>query len=280
MNPDRTHGSRRPLRLLVALGVLSIGLAGCADDEATRAEPVRTPGPVGSVDPSAVATTTVAAPLNFIATAKAGVAVVKVHSSPNGPIEQLDIDENGTKRDVEIKSPTDAQVAAVFMVKQAGLTAGGSTWHEVYLPVRPNGSTGYIADTDVDLTSTDLSIHVSLSAHTLTVEQGSRPIISYRIAVGTAANPTPTGLYYIKELVAPADPKGVYGPLAFGLSGHSDTIRDSAEFADGVIAIHGTDHPELIGQDVSHGCIRLESEDILDLQKHAIPLGTPVTIAA
>ena len=75
-------------------------------------------------------------------------------------------------------------------------------------------------------------------------------------------------------------PNGAYGPLAFGLSGHSDTIKNSAEFADGVIAIHGTDHPELIGQSVSHGCIRLESSDIVDLQGHEIPLGTPVTITA
>ena len=31
------------------------------------------------------------------------------------------------------------------------------------------------------------------------------------------------------------------------LSGHSPTIKDSAEFADGVIGVHGTDQPQLIG---------------------------------
>lgn len=33
--------------------------------------------------------------------------------------------------------------------------------------------------------------------------------------------------------------------------------------------IHGTDAPWLIGQQVSHGCIRMYNEDVLDLYRHA-----------
>ena len=40
-------------------------------------------------------------------------------------------------------------------------------------------------------------------------------------------------------------------------------------------ALHGTDHPESIGQAVSHGCVRLRNEDIETLYR-MVPVGTPV----
>jgi hypothetical protein len=43
------------------------------------------------------------------------------------------------------------------------------------------------------------------------------------------------------------------------------------------IAIHGTDKPELLGQRVSHGCIRLSDENALRLF-HNVQVGTPVLI--
>ena len=42
-------------------------------------------------------------------------------------------------------------------------------------------------------------------------------------------------------------------------------------------ALHGTDHPESIGQAVSHGCVRLRNEDIETLYR-MVPVGTPVFI--
>jgi hypothetical protein len=43
------------------------------------------------------------------------------------------------------------------------------------------------------------------------------------------------------------------------------------------IAIHGTDKPELLGQRVSHGCIRLSDENAIRLF-HNVQVGTPVVI--
>src|SRR5690606_13823438 len=43
------------------------------------------------------------------------------------------------------------------------------------------------------------------------------------------------------------------------------------------IAIHGTDRPELLGQRVSHGCIRLENRFAQRLF-HNVQVGTPVVI--
>ncbi|HYH80026.1 MAG TPA: L,D-transpeptidase [Longimicrobium sp.] len=43
------------------------------------------------------------------------------------------------------------------------------------------------------------------------------------------------------------------------------------------IAVHGTNHPELLGQDVSHGCIRMTNE-AARLLYHEVDVGTPVFI--
>lgn len=43
------------------------------------------------------------------------------------------------------------------------------------------------------------------------------------------------------------------------------------------IAVHGTNHPELLGQDVSHGCIRMANEAARYLY-HQVDVGTPVFI--
>ena len=42
-------------------------------------------------------------------------------------------------------------------------------------------------------------------------------------------------------------------------------------------ALHGTNRPETIGRSVSHGCIRLRNEDIVQLYD-MVPVGTPVYI--
>lgn len=41
--------------------------------------------------------------------------------------------------------------------------------------------------------------------------------------------------------------------------------------------IHGTDAPSQIGDEVSHGCIRMHNEDVADLYNRA-PIGTRVTV--
>lgn len=43
------------------------------------------------------------------------------------------------------------------------------------------------------------------------------------------------------------------------------------------IAIHGTDEPELLGDDISHGCIRMSNEDVLRLYDE-LEVGAPVII--
>jgi lipoprotein-anchoring transpeptidase ErfK/SrfK len=114
----------------------------------------------------------------------------------------------------------------------------------------------------------------------LTVTEGEREVLRAPVGVGTTDTPTPGGRYYLKELLQPPTPDGPYGPYAYGLSGFSNVLTSFAG-GEGVIGIHGTDAPDLVGTDVSNGCLRLANDVVVRLvEEVGLPLGTPVVIRA
>jgi lipoprotein-anchoring transpeptidase ErfK/SrfK len=149
-------------------------------------------------------------------------------------------------------------------------------WLQVALPVRPNGSAGWIRTNDVRLAATPYAVTVDRASHLLTVFKDGSPAKTYPVGIGTGGTPTPTGSFYLADLLRPANPNGPYGPYAFGLSGFSDVLT-TFNGADGIIGLHGTNQPGLVGTDVSHGCIRLRNADIVELAE-TLPVGTPITI--
>jgi lipoprotein-anchoring transpeptidase ErfK/SrfK len=149
-------------------------------------------------------------------------------------------------------------------------------WVRVYLNQRPNGSIGWIRARDVTFLLDRFRVTVDLTRHALEVDRGGKPFLRTAIGVGRSVTPTPTGTYFIAELLRQPDPNGLYGPYAFGTSAYSNVLT-SFGGGPGEIGIHGTDYPQGIGTDVSHGCIRLLNRDIVRLA-HTLPLGTPVEI--
>lgn len=170
-----------------------------------------------------------------------------------------------------LANPTNVGAPLVFLVKSR--TKG---WEHVYLPVRPDGATGWIKDRDVSLAWNPYSLQAELTSHRLTVRKNGRVVARYPAAVGRSVLPTPTGRYYIVELLKQPDPHGPYGPYAFGTSAFSRVLYHFGG-GPGQIGIHGTDEQGSIGNSVSHGCIRLRNTDIVRLA-HELPLGTPITI--
>jgi lipoprotein-anchoring transpeptidase ErfK/SrfK len=149
-------------------------------------------------------------------------------------------------------------------------------WVRVFLPRRPNGVTGWVPRKVVRLLKNPYRIQVRLHAHRLLVWKGKRLFLRAKTVVGKASTPTPTGMFFITDLLRPPDPHGTYGPYAFNLSAHSRVFFHFAG-GDGVVAIHGTDQPWLLGQSASHGCVRVRNAVIRRLA-HVLPLGTPVMI--
>jgi hypothetical protein len=150
----------------------------------------------------------------------------------------------------------------------------GDKW-KVLLPVRPNGSVGWVRAADVDVHQVNYWVRVQTATHTVTVGNGDQLVLQEPVATGTGGTPTPQGTFYILELVRPlAQP--YLGPFAYTTSAHSDVLY-SFMGGDGTVAIHGTDNPGSIGRAVSHGCIRMSNSGITTLSR-LLPLGTPVFV--
>jgi len=162
-------------------------------------------------------------------------------------------------------------VPQIFLVEEQR-----DDWARVLLPVRPNGTSGWVKKDDVQLTQNRFRIQVELSAHQITVWDGANVIIQEPVAIGKESTPTPTGRYYTRVLLKAPDPNTVYGPYAYGLSGHSEVLTEF-NGGDGELGIHGNNDPSVLGKSVSAGCIRMSNESITRLAG-ILPLGTPVDI--
>jgi lipoprotein-anchoring transpeptidase ErfK/SrfK len=172
-----------------------------------------------------------------------------------------------------LNSPGGSGEPLVFLVSDLALAP---YWVRVYLPMRPNESQAWIHRSSVQLFSDNYLVQVQVSSHRLTVFDAGRPIIIAPVGIGRSVLPTPTGTYYIVDLLRQPDPNGEYGPFAFGLSAFSDVLQ-SFGGGPGEIGLHGTNDPSSVGANVSHGCLRVANAMITELAR-ILPLGTPVMI--
>jgi len=255
----------RFLAALAALLAASSVVAACSGGDrptlSAKREPASTPTTL-----AATTSTTLPAGWNYVA--QATVPKVDVYDSPGGAQPSRTFDNPWFVND-DSRYP----VPTVFLVdEQRG------DWINVLLPVRPNGSTGWIRSSDVKLVQNPYRIEVDLSDHDLKVFQGTTVYMEDMVAVGAADTPTPIGEFYIRVLLKPPDPSTVYGPYAYGLSSHSEKLNEF-NGGDGEVGIHGNNDASALGQDVSHGCIRMSNDKITQLAK-VLLLGTPVEVKA
>jgi hypothetical protein len=150
-------------------------------------------------------------------------------------------------------------------------------WYHVELPLRPNGTTGWVRARDVWVEKVQTKLLVDLSERRVFFYRNGRLVLHAPVAIGTRATPTPRGRYYVNQRLVPSNPRGPYGPGAIGISAFSNVLTGWAQ--GGPVAIHGTNEPWLIGRAVSNGCIRVRN-DVLRRLFRAVPAGTPVIIRA
>ena len=170
-----------------------------------------------------------------------------------------------------LANPTWEKMPLAFYVEEQR-----ADWLFVRLNVRPNGSKGWVKASDVTLSNVPYRIRVDVAARSLTVFSGHDTIFESPVAVGKAATPTPKGNFYVDAIVKTKNSAGVYGPYQISVGGFSEVLK-SFGGGPGQIAIHGTNAPRLIGQNVSNGCIRMENAAITKLVG-IVNVGTPVEI--
>jgi len=110
---------------------------------------------------------------------------------------------------------------------------------------------------------TERRIVVSIPDRKLALIENGRVVKLYDVAVGAPVSPSPTGEFQIvQRLENPTyyKPGVVIGPGAGNPLGTRWMGLNVKGFG-----IHGTDRPDSVGHNASHGCIRLRDRDIEDL---------------
>lgn len=106
-----------------------------------------------------------------------------------------------------------------------------------------------------------INVHVDTRILTLVNNQTIR---TYPVAVGRPSMPTPPGQWTIvQKALNPGGPFGVRW------------MRLSVPW--GGYGIHGTNNPASIGKAVSHGCVRMYNNDVIEVYD-MVPIGTRVNI--
>ncbi len=146
-------------------------------------------------------------------------------------------------------------------------------WYRISVPMRPNGIMGWIPAGSVSLSPTVSQIVIHRGARTIDIYQNGRRALHAIVAVGAPGMETPLGHYYVAARFVPyEDP--FLGVFAVETSAYS---KLSEWPGGGVVGIHGTSMPQLLGQAVSHGCVRVSNQTAAALRRLA-PLGTPIWI--
>lgn len=185
-------------------------------------------------------------------------------------VERPVVGRRATATGWEFDNPTPWGNPLTFVV-----TEDHGEWLRVEFPVRPNGTEGWIKATDVTRAVIDTHVTIDLSDRLLKAYRGAELLAETKVVVGKPDTATPTGRLYVTDYEEKYS-GSAYGPWILPLSGYSQSMD---EFSGGmpVIAMHGTNRPELIGTAASNGCIRMP--DAVIEQLHAtLPFGTPVDI--
>ena len=154
--------------------------------------------------------------------------------------------------------------------------AGAPTWYRISVPGRPNGRTGWVRAGALELHAVRKRVIIYRGARRFEYWDGARLVRSGRVAVGAPGAETPLGLFYVTDKFDPAIDSdwAILGAYAFETSAYSK-LTDWP--GGGIVGVHGTPWPNLLGQAVSHGCVRLDNRDV-EFLRNRVPLGTPVKI--
>ena len=153
---------------------------------------------------------------------------------------------------------------------------GKPTWYRISIPGRPNGRTGWVRAGALEIRPVHKRLIVYRGAKRFEFWDGSKLVRAGKVAVGAPGAETPLGLFYVTWKFSPSiDPDwAILGSYAFETSAYSK-LTDWP--GGGIVGMHGTPWPNLLGQAVSHGCVRVHNDNI-EFLRNRVPLGTPVKI--
>jgi lipoprotein-anchoring transpeptidase ErfK/SrfK len=130
------------------------------------------------------------------------------------------------------------------------------------------------ADSVTLIPQAPLTLTADLGARLLTVRRGDSTLKTYSVAVGQERYPTPTGSYTIRKIVwnpswrPPPEAAWARGKSAKGPGEPGNPMKVvKIFFKEPDYYIHGTGDVESLGSAASHGCLRMDPDEVADLAK-------------
>jgi lipoprotein-anchoring transpeptidase ErfK/SrfK len=248
--------------LLAAVIVGFIAFRSGASDDRPTLKPKRE-----SQAPAGPTTTTLPPGVSLIA--EATQPQVAVYDSPGAPAPARTFENPWL-----LNGEADKAIPQVFLVEEQRQDG----WLKIQLPERPNGSTGWVRQSEMKVTQNPYRLEINLTDRKIKVLERAEVRYEGDVAIGKSETPTPIGKYFIRVLLQTPNPNSVYGPFAYGLSAHSEVLTEF-NGGDGETGVHGNNDKSVLGKAVTAGCIRMDNEEITRLSK-ILPLGTPVEIVS
>jgi len=139
---------------------------------------------------------------------------------------------------------------------------------------------GVVGPSTIDKLS--YSIIIDLAQFNLALVLDGKVVKNYLIACGSPEYPTPTGEFIITNKVK--DPTWIPPDSPWAKEAElTEPGPDNPlgtrwiELNSSLVGIHGTNYPETVGMNVSHGCVRMAIPDVEELYDY-VNIGTRVTI--
>ena len=125
-----------------------------------------------------------------------------------------------------------------------------------------------------------ISLQANLGSRILTVSKGNTKLRTYAVAVGNPKYPTPQGIYGIRKIVwnpswrPPPGSDWAKGKKPQGPGDPKNPMKVvKIFFREPDYYIHGTDDIESLGSAESHGCLRMDPNEVADLAKMVMENG-------
>lgn len=183
---------------------------------------------------------------------------------------------SSSRRRALLRDYTEDGFPEVYLLLRQYADARGQVWVELRVPMRPNGTMGWVRRSALaQFTLTHWKIVVDRRGLRMRVYWDGKPRWAGPVGIGKRSTPTPPGNFWIRERFKIRDRNSPYWPYALGTADYS-TLTDWP--GGGIVGIHGDWHePQLIPGRPSHGCMRLHDADAAWLATH-VSLGTPLLI--
>lgn len=188
------------------------------------------------------------------------------------------VSPSNTARALMRVEPTTPMTLSTMVLPVVGRPVGTAAagWVRVELPLRPNGTTGWLPLRVTHPVTLPWRIVVSTGRRLATVYRSGKVVRRFRVVVGAPATPTPRGHFFVVERVRLHN-SWAHGVWALALSAHSNVLQQF-DGGDGQVALHGRGLLAApLGTAASHGCVRFADSDITWLAGK-IPDGTPVDV--